>query len=1017
VRLANGTRLGPYEVVAFLGAGGMAEVYRARDTRLGREVAIKVVSEALGGQEVWLERLEREAQLAASLNHPNVVSLHDVGVHDGRPYFVTELLEGESLRERLLRGPVPMVLALEWAGQVAQGLAAAHERGVVHRDLKPENLFITRSGHVKLLDFGIAKLVEAVQRGTAPHPMMDQTLPPAIGATSTGVVLGTPGYMAPEQVRADPVDERADLFSLGAVLFEMLSGGRAFPGGNFVESGYAILHEEPAPLPSTIPAAVAAVVSRCLEKEPERRFQSARDLAFNLKLTGEAARAEAPGASSEASSGAHAPGFPRSSGASRPVTSGLPRAFTRLVGRESDVRAIVDALGSAPLVTITGPGGIGKTRVSVAVAESIPLELARRVAFVDLAAVGSAALVPQAVAAALRLRDIPDHLEPSEAIVSALREESVLIVVDNCEHVVAASGDLAAAILAGCSRVRLLATSQLPLGVAGELVHRLAPLATPPDASAPADEGLAEWCTRYPALELLVQRLRAVDSGFEMTAELAPVAAEICRRLDGLPLALELVAPRSRVLSLQEIASQLETRFQLLSRGDRNAPSRQRGLSAVLEWSYALLSPQEQRALERLSVFAGTFTQAAAAEVCRPLAERRADLVDLLQELVDKSLVMVQRAGDDSRRFRLLETVRHYAQERLAAGEDGADARRRFLAWAISIVEVEDRSRRWIQELLREYDNIRAAFEYSQRASELAEGGLRLATPLWLYWFARGDRGEHRQMVERSLAAAPHAHASIRAEATVGLAMSQILLPQPALIRGTAQAGWDLAKEIGHPRLAALAGFALAWAEIWEGRLQEATSFADDAIAAARGSGGGWVLSVCLQARSMCASQSGDVALGLHCIREALSLLDERAPAAVHFFVLAFFALQSYVAGEHAEAQRAWRELLDEGLGLSMRRGAAGCMEGASYLSAVREGWATTARLMGAAERIRLEYRAPLSVPWASAHAPIEAQARAALGADFETERRAGAALSFRDAVDLTRQVLTDGNPITGASA
>jgi serine/threonine protein kinase len=176
VRLTPGTRVGPYEVVSLLGAGGMAEVYRAKDTRLGRDVAIKVVSEALGGDAAFLERFDREAKLAASLAHPNVVALHDVGFHDSKPYFVTELLQGESLRERLSKGPIPLGKALEWGAQMAQGLAAAQERGIVHRDLKPENVFITRDGHVKLLDFGIAKLVEAAQAAT-PHGLMDPRCP------------------------------------------------------------------------------------------------------------------------------------------------------------------------------------------------------------------------------------------------------------------------------------------------------------------------------------------------------------------------------------------------------------------------------------------------------------------------------------------------------------------------------------------------------------------------------------------------------------------------------------------------------------------------------------------------------------------------------------------------------------------------------------------------------------------------------------------------------------------------
>jgi eukaryotic-like serine/threonine-protein kinase len=259
VRLTPGTRVGPYEVVAPLGAGGMAEVYRARDPRIGRDVALKVVSENLAADRELIARFEKEARLAGSLNHPNVVAVHDVGWHNGAPYFVTELLQGETLRERLIRGPVHLATALDWATQIAEGLAAAHERGIVHRDLKPENLFLTRDGHVKLLDFGIAKLAEAA-RGPAPHPLTDETVSPSGGSTKTGMVFGTPGYMSPEQVRGEVADARTDFFSLGATLYEMLSGHRAFPAGPLAESGYAILHAEPVPLPPEVPGVVAQVV-------------------------------------------------------------------------------------------------------------------------------------------------------------------------------------------------------------------------------------------------------------------------------------------------------------------------------------------------------------------------------------------------------------------------------------------------------------------------------------------------------------------------------------------------------------------------------------------------------------------------------------------------------------------------------------------------------------------------------------------------------------------------------------
>ena len=283
MRLTPGSRLGPYEVLSILGTGGMAEVYRARDTRLGRDIALKVVNEALAGDPELVRRFEQEARLAGSLNHPNLVAVYDVGVHEGAPYFITELLHGESLRHRLSRGRIPLDSALDWAAQLANGLAAAHARGIVHRDVKPENVFLTPDGHVKLLDFGIAKLAEG-QRVEGSHGILDDTVTPTGGGTQTGAIIGTPAYMAPEQVRGEHVDARTDIFSLGAVLYEMLSGQRPFPRGSLVESGHAILHEDPAPLPVEVPSAVAQVVRRCLEKEPARRLQSATDLAFALEL-------------------------------------------------------------------------------------------------------------------------------------------------------------------------------------------------------------------------------------------------------------------------------------------------------------------------------------------------------------------------------------------------------------------------------------------------------------------------------------------------------------------------------------------------------------------------------------------------------------------------------------------------------------------------------------------------------------------------------------------------------------
>jgi len=259
----------------------MGQVYRARDTRLGREVALKLMGGAAALDGPQLTRFEQEARLTGSLNHPNVVVVFDVGSHEGTPYLVTELLQGETLRHRMDRGRVPIETALDWAIQVARGLAAAHSQGVIHRDVKPENIFVTRAGHVKLLDFGIAKLVESGNDRT-PHDLLHSTLTPSGKITGEGQVVGTPRYMSPEQIHGGPVDARTDLFSLGTVLYEMVTGTRAFPGNTVVEAEYAILHTDPPTIPAGVPPAVAQLLRHCLEKDPDKRFQSATDLAFHL---------------------------------------------------------------------------------------------------------------------------------------------------------------------------------------------------------------------------------------------------------------------------------------------------------------------------------------------------------------------------------------------------------------------------------------------------------------------------------------------------------------------------------------------------------------------------------------------------------------------------------------------------------------------------------------------------------------------------------------------------------------
>jgi serine/threonine protein kinase len=288
--LASGDRLGPYRVDAPLGAGGMGEVYRAVDTRLGRAVAVKVLTGHRTHDAGRRQRFEQEARVVAGLSHANVLALHDVGSQDGRDYVVFELLEGQTLRQRLETGALPVSKAVDYGMQICQGLAAVHARGIVHRDLKPDNVFVTRGGQVKILDFGLAKtgprglgLLEGGSQGRTP--------------TEPGLLVGTCGYMAPEQARGRPADPRSDIFSMGAVLYEMLSGRRAFAGQTPADTLAALLTQDPPDISAIarpIPRALDRVVRRCLERNPEERFQSARDVAFGLQAVSDAAPAVPP---------------------------------------------------------------------------------------------------------------------------------------------------------------------------------------------------------------------------------------------------------------------------------------------------------------------------------------------------------------------------------------------------------------------------------------------------------------------------------------------------------------------------------------------------------------------------------------------------------------------------------------------------------------------------------------------------------------------------------------------------
>lgn len=287
--LGPGSTLGPFKIQSLIGKGGMGEVFSARDTRLNRDVAVKVLPGDFASDPDRLRRFEGEAKTLAALNHPNILTIFDTGIHESSPYLISELLEGRTLREELSRGPLPLRRATDYALQAANGLAAAHGQGIIHRDLKPENIFLTRDGRLKILDFGLAKPGHILNERRGPDT--DPAGPTVIQSTVSGAFLGTPGYMSPEQVRGEPADQRSDIFALGCVVYEMLTGALAFRRDTAVECMNAVLKAEPIDLTtvnSSVSPALERLVRRCLEKEPDKRWQTARDLSFALEVASNA---------------------------------------------------------------------------------------------------------------------------------------------------------------------------------------------------------------------------------------------------------------------------------------------------------------------------------------------------------------------------------------------------------------------------------------------------------------------------------------------------------------------------------------------------------------------------------------------------------------------------------------------------------------------------------------------------------------------------------------------------------
>ncbi len=711
----------------------MGEVYRARDTRLGRTVALKILPERLASDRERLDRFEQEARSASALNHPNIVTIYEIGRAGSTAYIAMELVEGKTLKDLVAAGPLALRNALQVATQIAEGLAKAHSAGVVHRDLKPENIMVTGDGLAKILDFGLAKLT------ALPDEEISSAMTMAGTQTGAGVVLGTVGYMSPEQAGGRELDFRSDQFSLGSVIYEMATGKRPFQKETAVQTLAAIIQEEPEPVGSLnarVPSPLCWIVERCLAKDREERYASTRDLARDLAAVQEHVRE------------------PRAEpGAARPAN--LPAQRTRFVGRDRELAAAGELLlrQDVRVLTMTGPGGIGKTRLALRLSEEIAGQFPGGVCFVPLATLTDPDLIILTILQALGVRE--DAGRPSaETLQEFLRNPSrgpMLLLLDSFEHLISAAS-IVADLVAAAPGVKVLVTSRSPLHVYGEHEFPVPSLALPDPRNLPPLEAL----TRYEAVALFLQRAAAVKPDFAATEENAAAIADICARLDGLPLAIELAAARVKLLSPSLMRARLEKRLQLLTGGARDLPERQQTLRGAIDWSHGLLNEEEQKLFRRLSVFVGGCTLEAAEAVCNAKRDLGVDVLEGMTSMVDKSLVQQADPVAAEPRFVMLETIREYALERLASSGDEALARRAHAAYCLVLAE-EESSRQggeetagWLERFDAEHDNFRAALDELTRRGD-AEWGLRLAASLFRFWEMREYLREGRDRLERLL--------------------------------------------------------------------------------------------------------------------------------------------------------------------------------------------------------------------------------------------------------------------------